>query len=92
MAKVTISRLRTALKEAQYKPREKYKFIVELENPEYCMCKAMELISNARTDKKGRQLLLTQAISLLATAKVQFDASEKRPPRSKDPKSDNRVS
>jgi hypothetical protein len=72
MKKLTSLKITKKLNDAKINPNKDtaWSFVVELDDPGYCMIKAADLILDARTSKTGRDAKLKQAITLLAVTRA----------------------
>lgn len=69
----TATQMKQVLRDSAINPKNKsaYNFVIELNNPEYCMQRAAELLQDCTSIKAGRDNKLKEIISLLAIARIQ---------------------
>lgn len=71
--KITLTKIRKIAQDCVFNPKDDLtmKFVVELNDPEYCITKAQELLSSGQSPIAK----INQAIRLLYLAKAQLDGA-----------------
>ena len=74
------SDIQKALRDCFIDPKKDttYRFVLDLDNPVYCVTKACDLLSEIDTSKKIPDGVLKQSITLLAIARVHDSPSPRK--------------